>query len=67
MPQGETFIHIAFKVAVLMRRLPLTALDEQRCTSRLTHLMLNCWQTDPLRRPAAAEVVKELALVQMGL
>ncbi|KAG2452762.1 hypothetical protein HYH02_002992 [Chlamydomonas schloesseri] len=35
-----------------------------RCPPRLAALIRQCWEHDPRRRPAAAEVVKELMVIQ---
>ncbi|EFJ40138.1 hypothetical protein VOLCADRAFT_100114 [Volvox carteri f. nagariensis] len=61
---GQTTVQIAFAVAVNEERLPLHNLPEERCPPKLRALVLSCWDPDPARRPAAAEVVKALALVQ---
>ncbi|KAG2438343.1 hypothetical protein HYH02_010801 [Chlamydomonas schloesseri] len=45
-------------------RLSLDSLDPQRCPPKLKRLITACWETDPLRRPAAAEALKELLLIQ---
>ncbi|EFJ51332.1 hypothetical protein VOLCADRAFT_88051 [Volvox carteri f. nagariensis] len=43
------------------------SLDEllvsERCPLKLCRLLVACWETDPDRRPAAAEAIKELALI----
>ena len=55
---------IALAVAMLRSRLPLKVLSHERCPHRLRALISSCWEQDPLRRPAAAEVVKVLLLAQ---
>ncbi|KXZ42161.1 hypothetical protein GPECTOR_193g318 [Gonium pectorale] len=55
---------VACKVAVLGERLPLEHLSPRRCPPKLKRLLQQCWEADPLRRPAAAEAVKQLMLVQ---
>ncbi len=45
-------------------RLPLEVLDESRCPPKLARLIRSCWETDPARRPAAAELIKKLELVR---
>ncbi|GLI63592.1 hypothetical protein VaNZ11_006541 [Volvox africanus] len=61
---GYTAVQVAFILAVLRERLPLHDLPYERCPPKLRSLILSCWESDPARRPAAAEVVKALALVQ---
>ncbi|GLI63910.1 hypothetical protein VaNZ11_007048 [Volvox africanus] len=63
--QGCPAIAIAYGVGILNRRPPLESLDDERCPKRLRHLMVRCWDPDPLRRPAAAEIVKEMLIIQM--
>ncbi|KAG2425161.1 hypothetical protein HXX76_013915 [Chlamydomonas incerta] len=38
-----------------------------RCPPRLAALMLQCWEQDPKRRPAAAEAIKELLLIKRSV
>ncbi|KAG2431497.1 hypothetical protein HXX76_009511 [Chlamydomonas incerta] len=45
------------------KRLPLDDLPGSRCPRKLRRLIEQCWEAEPRRRPAAAEVVKELALL----
>ncbi|KAG2424558.1 hypothetical protein HXX76_014438 [Chlamydomonas incerta] len=62
-------VAIAFKV-VQGARLPLderTVGDEARCPYKLKRLIRACWDADPQRRPAAAEALKELMLLQAQL
>ncbi|KAG2498431.1 hypothetical protein HYH03_003689 [Edaphochlamys debaryana] len=59
---------IAYKVAALHERPPLDVIPQRRCSPRLAALLGWCWEADPLRRPAAAEVAKELeGLLQQAL
>ncbi|KXZ45755.1 hypothetical protein GPECTOR_51g741 [Gonium pectorale] len=58
--QDASVIAVAYKVAVLGERLPLEQLSDRRCPPQLRRLIRQCWEADPLRRPAAAEAVKEL-------
>ncbi len=44
-------------------RLPLNHLPVERCPQKLARLLESCWDADPERRPAAAEVVKDMTLV----
>ncbi|GIL68723.1 hypothetical protein Vafri_21932, partial [Volvox africanus] len=64
---GYAAVQVAFILAVLRERLPLHDLPYERCPPKLRSLILSCWEHDPARRPAAAEVVKALALVQEAL
>ncbi|GIL82091.1 hypothetical protein Vretifemale_11033 [Volvox reticuliferus] len=61
---GYAVVQVAFILAVLQERLPLHDLPYERCPPKLRSLILSCWEHDPARRPAAAEVVKALVLVQ---
>ncbi|KAG2433789.1 hypothetical protein HXX76_008147 [Chlamydomonas incerta] len=45
-------------------RLPLDGIDPQRCPPKMKRLITACWDADPQRRPAAAEALKELLLIQ---
>ncbi|GLC47198.1 hypothetical protein PLESTM_002041900 [Pleodorina starrii] len=56
-------VEIAFNIVARGWRLPLEQLPEARCPPRLRHLIRQCWDADPRRRPAAAEVAKSLALL----
>ncbi|GIL82067.1 hypothetical protein Vretimale_7076 [Volvox reticuliferus] len=64
---GFTHLQIAVSVAVLRMRLPLQNITGTTCPVKLRSLIWSCWEPDPARRPAAAEVVKTLALVQEKL
>ncbi|KXZ51202.1 hypothetical protein GPECTOR_13g689 [Gonium pectorale] len=55
---------IAVKVALAQERPPLKAIPPDRRTPKLVRLLTQCWENDPARRPAAAELVKELMLAQ---
>ncbi|GLI63291.1 hypothetical protein VaNZ11_006197 [Volvox africanus] len=60
-------VAVAFMVTYKGVRLPLTCLSDSRCPPKLARLLEACWEADPVRRPAAAEVAKELTLVlQVG-
>ncbi|KAG2487864.1 hypothetical protein HYH03_013579 [Edaphochlamys debaryana] len=73
--QGLNMMNIARAVTLGKARLPIHGVLEgagsvaggSRCSSRLKTLMRGCWEEDPQRRPAAAEVAVELALVREGL
>ncbi len=53
----------SLKVAYQGRRLPMSHLHSDRCPSKLSRLITACWEKDIERRPAAAEVAKELTLI----
>ncbi|KAG2444196.1 hypothetical protein HYH02_009134 [Chlamydomonas schloesseri] len=65
--QGYSLVAIAYMVCVNGTRLPLGGLLPPRCPDRLRRLISALWDPDPLRRPAAVEVGKELALIQQKL
>ncbi|PNW84613.1 hypothetical protein CHLRE_03g151300v5 [Chlamydomonas reinhardtii] len=60
---GQNMVQVAVAITVHRQRLPLSALPEERCPPKLRRLIEACWEHDPLRRPAAAEVHKELLVV----
>ncbi|KAG2439957.1 hypothetical protein HXX76_004076 [Chlamydomonas incerta] len=63
-----SLVAIAFKVGLQQQRLPLEHLQAAgRCTPKLDKLIRQCWETDPLRRPAAGEVWKALVLCEQEL
>ncbi|KAG2491092.1 hypothetical protein HYH03_010536 [Edaphochlamys debaryana] len=67
---GVNGMQVAFRVSMLSHRLPLPAHgspgggDQRRWPPRLVALLRQCWEAEPLRRPAAADIVKVLALAQ---
>ncbi|EFJ53222.1 hypothetical protein VOLCADRAFT_102830 [Volvox carteri f. nagariensis] len=64
---GLNPLEIGLMVAFNGMRLPLNDLVvSKRCPHKLGRLVLACWEMDPDRRPAAAETVKELALILQG-
>ncbi|GIL85301.1 hypothetical protein Vretifemale_13902 [Volvox reticuliferus] len=65
--EGHNIVVVAVVVAMHHRRPPLGVLSETRCPPKLRSLIRACWDPVPRRRPAAAEVVKALALVQEAL
>ncbi|GLI60477.1 hypothetical protein VaNZ11_002636 [Volvox africanus] len=65
--EGHNQVIVALLVAMHQRRPPLGLLSEERCPPKLRSLIHACWDPDPARRPAAAEIVKALALVQEAL
>ncbi|KAG2499401.1 hypothetical protein HYH03_002975 [Edaphochlamys debaryana] len=64
---GMTIVQIAVAVALNGARPPLDRLGPQRCPRRLHLAILSCWEPDPLRRPAAAELLKALLLQREDL
>ncbi|KXZ51530.1 hypothetical protein GPECTOR_12g493 [Gonium pectorale] len=65
--EGKTDIQVAYAVALAGERLPLSVIPPERCLPKLAALLRDCWDADPKRRPAAAEFVKTIALVQQAL
>ncbi|GLI60461.1 hypothetical protein VaNZ11_002618 [Volvox africanus] len=65
--EGHNMVMIAVLVAMHHRRPPLELVSDERCPPKLRSLIHACWDPDPARRPAAAEIVKALALVQEAL
>ncbi|KAG2432605.1 hypothetical protein HXX76_008945 [Chlamydomonas incerta] len=64
---GTNMVQVAVAVALRRERLPFTAVAAYRCPPRLRALIEQCWEWDPARRPAAAEVSKELGLLRQEL
>ncbi|KAG2494625.1 hypothetical protein HYH03_007144 [Edaphochlamys debaryana] len=69
---GLSAVQIAHKTVLLGQRLetpPMSAPGghASRWPPRLQRLLAQCWEADPLRRPAAADIVKTLALVEQEL
>eukprot|EP00198_Chlamydomonas_reinhardtii_P008098 XP_001697435.1 predicted protein [Chlamydomonas reinhardtii] len=58
-----TLVSVAYSVHCGLR-LPISHIPESRCSRKLRKLIAQCWEPTPRRRPAAAEVVKELLLVR---
>ncbi|KXZ46377.1 hypothetical protein GPECTOR_44g53 [Gonium pectorale] len=65
--EGFDMIAVAVRVCMLGERPPIDAIAPQRLPHKLRRLMLQCWEHDPERRPAAAELVKQLLLVREQL
>lgn len=63
----QNMMQVAVAVAVNNDRLPLLPLVEAGAPPKLQRLVTQCFDADPQRRPAAAELVKELLLVQQQL
>ncbi|EFJ43391.1 hypothetical protein VOLCADRAFT_96407 [Volvox carteri f. nagariensis] len=61
--EGCSMVAIAYSITVRHHRLPLSKLDAARCPPKLRKLIHQCWDPDPQRRPAAAELAKQLTLV----
>ncbi|KAG2441457.1 hypothetical protein HXX76_003079 [Chlamydomonas incerta] len=61
---GLPAMAVAYMVCAQGARLPLSGLSDDRCPRKLRRLLVDLWDADPLRRPAAAEVGKELLLLQ---
>ncbi|KAG2432343.1 hypothetical protein HYH02_013061 [Chlamydomonas schloesseri] len=57
-------VALAYKVCMGVRPPLAGILSPQRCPHKLSRLITACWDRDPLRRPAAAEVLKELVLIK---
>ncbi|KXZ49016.1 hypothetical protein GPECTOR_23g105 [Gonium pectorale] len=61
---SRTPVQVAYAVTIRRERPPLGQVPERRCPPALRALILSCWEDDPQRRPAAAEVVKMLVVIQ---
>ncbi|KXZ55179.1 hypothetical protein GPECTOR_3g325 [Gonium pectorale] len=61
--KGVSLVEVAYKVAQQHVRPPLWQIPEERCPPKLRTLIEQCWDPDPRRRPAAAEVAKCLLIV----
>ncbi|KAG2437673.1 hypothetical protein HYH02_011053 [Chlamydomonas schloesseri] len=55
---------VAYMVCAQGARLSLAGLCEERCPRKLRRVLVDLWDADPLRRPAAPEVAKELMLLR---
>ncbi|KAG2485568.1 hypothetical protein HYH03_015732 [Edaphochlamys debaryana] len=66
--RGKGIVEVAYSVSMLSQRLPMppAGLDSppERWPRKIVRLIQQCWDSDPDRRPAAAEAVKWLALEQ---
>ncbi|GIL84389.1 hypothetical protein Vretimale_15988 [Volvox reticuliferus] len=61
---GYGIVEIAYKVTLLDERLMFDrTVALGRCPPRLQRLLTRCWNRTPERRPAAAEIVKEMILI----
>ncbi|KAG2498471.1 hypothetical protein HYH03_003724 [Edaphochlamys debaryana] len=65
--QGLTMVEVAYKVTIGRERLPLAGLPQERCPPRVRALLEQCFEHEPRRRPAAAEVAKELKSILESL
>ncbi|KAG2426889.1 hypothetical protein HXX76_012676 [Chlamydomonas incerta] len=70
---GYGLVDLAAAVVVHRQRPPLEAIDRaggggSRCPASVRALVAQCWEHDPLRRPAAAEAAKclEMALQELA-
>ncbi|PNW74456.1 hypothetical protein CHLRE_12g484800v5 [Chlamydomonas reinhardtii] len=64
--KDQSLVAVAFRVSQ-GQRLPLDTLGPERCPPKLRRLIESLWDHDPLRRPAAAEVLKLLVVIQEQL
>ncbi|KXZ46473.1 hypothetical protein GPECTOR_43g909 [Gonium pectorale] len=62
--EGLQLVAIAVRVTMLGQRPPLDDVPAGRLPPKLARLLRQCWDAEPERRPAAAELVKELLLVR---
>ncbi|KAG2483659.1 hypothetical protein HYH03_017462 [Edaphochlamys debaryana] len=62
--EGRDHLEVARDVMGKRARPPLDVMGPVRCPPKLRELMTACWEHDPLRRPAAAEVVKQLEMLR---
>ncbi|KAG2483788.1 hypothetical protein HYH03_017383 [Edaphochlamys debaryana] len=62
--KGTNCIQVAHAVLLLQKRLPYSSIPPARRHPRLMSLISSCWDHDPRRRPAAADVLKLLFLAQ---
>lgn len=65
--EGLSVFAVAVRVAVHGERLPLAPLEQAGAPSKIVRLVWQCFDADPWRRPAAAEIVKSILLVQEEL
>ncbi|KAG2484607.1 hypothetical protein HYH03_016561 [Edaphochlamys debaryana] len=69
---GSTALEVAITVTMRRLRLPLPprftpgGRFDSRWPPRIVRMLTECFETDPQRRPAAAELVKRLVLVAEG-
>ncbi|KAG2426884.1 hypothetical protein HXX76_012671 [Chlamydomonas incerta] len=70
--QGYNLLELAAAMVMHNQRPPLAAIDRAgggaHCPASVRALVAQCWEHDPLRRPAAAEAVKclEMALQELS-
>ncbi|KXZ44505.1 hypothetical protein GPECTOR_66g233 [Gonium pectorale] len=60
-------VQVAVSIKLHKLRLPMDRISPQRCPPKLRGIIRTCWDADPARRPAAAELVKKLLLLQEAL
>ncbi|PNW71450.1 hypothetical protein CHLRE_16g654900v5 [Chlamydomonas reinhardtii] len=59
-----TLVQMAYRVAGLHERPPLDVILPERQPPKMIRVITSCWDPEPERRPAAAEVVKQLLLIK---
>ncbi|KAG2425582.1 hypothetical protein HXX76_013625 [Chlamydomonas incerta] len=64
--QDLTLVQMAYRVAVLQQRPPLAAIPAHRLPPKMIRLITGCWDHEPERRLAAAEIVKQLLLIKQA-
>ncbi|KAG2485143.1 hypothetical protein HYH03_016129 [Edaphochlamys debaryana] len=65
--EGHTEFEVAVFITIHRRKLRLDGLPPERCPPALRRLLEACWDHDPCRRPAAAELAKEFLLLSERL
>jgi hypothetical protein len=66
LPQDLDALGIATAVTLHHRRLPLQALDQAGVPQKMHNLIRSCFEPEPKRRPAAADILKVLASSETG-
>ncbi|PNW84404.1 hypothetical protein CHLRE_03g144264v5 [Chlamydomonas reinhardtii] len=64
---GLNMVLIAVQISLHKRQLLVHHLPEERCPHKLKRLLWRCFEYEPMRRPAAADLVKDLLLLQEDL
>ncbi|KAG2482065.1 hypothetical protein HYH03_018975 [Edaphochlamys debaryana] len=62
--KGHNCVQVAYAILMLGQRLPYGSIPSDRRHPRMMSLIESCWDSDPARRPAAADVLKLLLLAQ---
>ncbi|KAG2431583.1 hypothetical protein HXX76_009597 [Chlamydomonas incerta] len=65
--KNHNMVSVAYNVHTAGRRPPWDGVPDSRCPRKLHKLVEQCWDAQPRRRPAAAEVVKELLVIREQL